>query len=169
MFKWRASVPSRAQSQAAVFRYDVPELSTQNRHNKPWESEKIFSFPTRHLKTLHCHASLLQPGAGYEAHRDRYDVAILLLKGVVETLGRTVEPFSVIYYAAGEMHGLRNVGDAPAYYLVFEFHPGPAGGQWLRHGLQLRRILKGPFKQIPRHLGVFTALRSAAVRRVFGR
>ena len=169
MFKWRASVPSRAQSQAAVFHYDVPALRVENRHAKPWESAKIFSFPTRHLKTLHCHASLLQPGAGYDAHRDRYDVAILLLKGTVETLGRPVEPFSVIYYAAGELHGLRNIGDTPAYYLVFEFHPGPAGGRWLRSGMQLRRILRAPLKQIPRNLGVFTALRSGAVRKVFRR
>ena len=167
MFKWRAGMPSRAQSQAGVFRYDVPALSEDNRHTKPWESAKIFTFPTRHLKTLHCHASLLQPGAGYEPHRDRYDVAIVLLKGTVETLGRTVQPFSVIYYAAGELHGMRNVGDTPAYYLVFEFHPGPAGGRWLRNGLQVRRILRGPLREIPRNLGVFAALRSGAVQRLF--
>lgn len=29
---------------------------------------------------------------------------------------------SVIYYQAGEPHGMRNVGRQPARYLVFEFH-----------------------------------------------
>lgn len=29
---------------------------------------------------------------------------------------------SVIYYPAGEKHGIKNVGDTPARYLVFEFH-----------------------------------------------
>jgi hypothetical protein len=29
----------------------------------------------------------------------------------------------VIYFAAGEKHGMRNVGSEPARYLVFEFHP----------------------------------------------
>ena len=30
-------------------------------------------------------------------------------------------PNGVIFYAAGEMHGMRNVGEAQARYLVFEF------------------------------------------------
>ena len=169
MFKWRASVPSRADSQACVYQYAFPELSVENRHDRPWESREVLNISTRHLKRLHCHASLLQPGAGYAAHRDRYDVAILLLQGTVETLGRKLQPFSLIYYAAGEMHGMRNVGDTPAYYLVFEFHPGPSGNRWLRNGMQLRRILRSPLKQIPRTLAVFAALRSDALRKRLGR
>jgi hypothetical protein len=50
-------------------------------------------------------------------------VAILVLGGKVETLDRVVEPLGVVFYAAGEMHGMKNVGDVPARYLVFEFHP----------------------------------------------
>ena len=67
--------------------------------------------------------SNLQPGAGYPPHADDYDVAILVLGGKVETLDRVVEPLGVVFYAAGEMHGMKNVGDVPARYLVFEFHP----------------------------------------------
>jgi hypothetical protein len=111
----------------------------------------------------------MQPGAGYDAHRDRYDVAILLLKGEVETLGKKLDPFSAVYYSAGEIHGLKNTGDTPAYYLVFEFHPGPARNRWLRTGLQLRRILRSPMKKIPRNLGVFAALRSNAASRMWKR
>ncbi len=40
----------------------------------------------------------------------------------METLGEQVGPNGVIFYAAGEPHGMKNVGDGPAVYLVFEFH-----------------------------------------------
>jgi uncharacterized RmlC-like cupin family protein len=169
MFKWRASMPSRQESTASVYQFDLPDLSVENRHSKPWDGRSIFSFPTRHLKKLHCHVSLLQPDAGYKAHRDSYDVAILLLKGEIETIGKKLEPFAAVYYSAGEMHGLKNTGDTPAYYIVFEFHPGPARNRWLRNVLQVRRILKSPMKQILRNLGVFTVLRFDAARRLWKR
>ena len=38
-------------------------------------------------------------------HTDPYDVAIVLLSGTVETMGRTVEGNGVIYYSAAEPHG----------------------------------------------------------------
>jgi uncharacterized cupin superfamily protein len=169
MFKWRASVPSRMQSQASVYQFDHPDLSVDNRHNKAWESREVLTFPTRHLKKLHSHVSLLQPGAGYKPHRDRYDVAILLLNGEVETLGKKLEPFAAVYYSAGELHGMKNTGNTHAYYLVFEFHPGPAWNRWLSNGLQVRRILRSPVKQIPRNLGIFTALKANSVRKIWER
>jgi hypothetical protein len=67
----------------------------------------------------------MQPGGGYAPHVDAYDVAILVLEGTVETLGQTCGPNTVIFYAAGESHGMRNVGPIPARYIVWEFHaPG---------------------------------------------
>jgi quercetin dioxygenase-like cupin family protein len=74
------------------------------------------------LRRLHSHLTTLQPGAGYDPHVDAHDVAIVVLEGTLETLGERVGPNSVVFYAAGEPHGMRNVGDAPAVYLVFEFH-----------------------------------------------
>jgi redox-sensitive bicupin YhaK (pirin superfamily) len=53
---------------------------------------------------------------------DAYDVAIIVLEGEVETLGQRVAPHGVIFYAAGEAHGLSNPGTTTARYLVFEFH-----------------------------------------------
>ena len=82
----------------------------------------IFEGPTGYLRKLHCHTSELVPGAGYDAHRDDYDVAIIMLEGEVETLGESVGPNSVIYYRAGEPHGMINSGDNIARYIVFEFH-----------------------------------------------
>ncbi|HLC09055.1 MAG TPA: cupin domain-containing protein, partial [Methyloceanibacter sp.] len=66
----------------------------------------------------------MQPGAGYPSHTDEHEVAIVVFSGTVETLGKTVGPGGSIYYAAGQPHGMRNIGNEPARYLVFEFH-GP--------------------------------------------
>ncbi len=81
----------------------------------------VFEGPTLYLRKLHCHTSILAPGAGYDPHTDDYDVAIVLLEGEVETLGKHVEPHSVIFYRAGEPHGMRNPGESIAKYVVFEF------------------------------------------------
>ena len=68
----------------------------------------------------------MQPGAGYAPHVDCHDVAIVVLSGQIETLGEVVKPHGVIFYAAGQPHGLRNAGEEPAEYLVFEFHAASA-------------------------------------------
>ena len=47
---------------------------------------------------------------------------ICLITGKVETLGKTLEPGGSVFYPAGEPHGMRNVGNERARYLVFEFH-----------------------------------------------
>ena len=93
----------------------------------------LFEGPTEYLRKLHAHVTLLEPGSGYEPHVDAYDVAIVLLDGEVETIGGRVTPHDVVFYRAGEAHGMRCLGDAPARYLVFEFH----GRTWLGTG-QLR-------------------------------
>lgn len=155
MFKWRAPIASGPETRAAVYQFDYKDMSVDNVHEKPFQTRPVFGFPTRHLGRLTAHVTLLQPGAGYAAHRDRYDVAIIVLKGTVETLGEEIRPLGVVYYSAGELHDMRNPGDEPAYYLVFEFHPGPLQRRWLRVGLQLRRILSSPLNQLPHNLGVF--------------
>ena len=82
----------------------------------------VFEGATGGLRKLHCHASTLTPGAGYDAHIDAHDVAIIVLKGEVEILGQCLGPHALIFYTAGEPHDLRNVGSAVAEYVVFEFH-----------------------------------------------
>jgi quercetin dioxygenase-like cupin family protein len=77
---------------------------------------------TENLRKLHCHVSALAPGAGYEPHVDAYDVAIIVLEGEVQTLEQRVKPHGVIFYPAGERHGMRNPGPDAARYVVFEFH-----------------------------------------------
>lgn len=145
MLKWhvRAAKPGANPLRAAVFDYEKARAGDSG----GWITQAIMEGPTGWLGQLHCHVSWLEPAAGYAPHADAYDVAVLTLSGRVETLGREVPPQSVVYYAAGEKHGMRNVGDEPAHYLVFEFHPstidlgrrlhrrfGPVAKQALKRG-----------------------------------
>ncbi len=126
MFKWRAPLThAPAPLGTGVHRFGDAAAPADA---PPFWLHRVFEGPTGCLGKLHAHLTALAPGAGYEPHRDAYDVAIVTLEGTVETLGQRVERMSVIYYGAGELHGMRNVGAGPARYLVFEFHaPGAAG------------------------------------------
>jgi len=96
----------------------------------------LFEQPTGILDALHCHVSILEPGAGYAPHADEYEVVLVLLEGEIETLGRRVTPVGVVHYAAGEEHGIHNPGTTPARYLVFELHGSPgARGRLRREGV----------------------------------
>ena len=105
--------------QAQLFHYELTPKTV-----KPRWSDSLFKLATPSLSRFASHVTVLQPGAGYEPHADPYDVAILLLEGEVETLDRRVGAPTFIYYGAGELHGLRNVGTSPARYLVFELQAG---------------------------------------------
>ncbi|HJS46786.1 MAG TPA: cupin domain-containing protein [Gemmatimonadales bacterium] len=125
MFKWRAPLTGAA-APLGVELTRFGDATPPEGASAFW-TRKLFEGPTGCLGKVHSHLTVLAPGAGYAAHRDAYDVAIVTLEGTVETLGRRVDPMSVIYYGAGELHGMRNPGDTPARYLVFEFHaPGTA-------------------------------------------
>lgn len=80
----------------------------------------IWQLRTRWLRRLNAHVSLLAPGEGYAPHADHYDVAIVLVAGSVETLGRQVSAPALFYHPAKAEHGIRATGTEPARYLVFE-------------------------------------------------
>lgn len=126
MFKW---IDRNAEDQCSPtlsfgrFSYrENAEVETVETGLKGFSYDKHFEGPTLFLQKLHCHFSTLLPGGGYQPHVDPYDVALVILEGQVETLGKTYLPHSVIFYAAGEPHGIRNSGNVEAKYLVFEFH-----------------------------------------------
>jgi mannose-6-phosphate isomerase-like protein (cupin superfamily) len=121
--------------QTAIF---LPELDLKKGPHE-FETKMIFESPTEFLSKLHCHMSLLQPGAGYAPHRDAHDVVIVLLGGTVETLGKRVGTKGIIFYRAGEPHGMKNVGDAEARYIVFEFH---RQGRVFKTFWRLKRLVK---------------------------
>jgi uncharacterized cupin superfamily protein len=120
MFKWSApAAATEVPLATGIFEYEAEVVPPEP---APKAQRLIFQQATQLLGKLHAHLTTLQPGAGYEPHADPYDVAIVLLSGEVETVGERVRPLGLIYYSAGELHGMRNVGTTPATYLVFEFH-----------------------------------------------
>lgn len=122
MFKWQSQKTSKNNLlKNKIFSYKAPKKNLIESVDEISQTQ-IFENPTHYLDKLHCHITTLQPGAGYPPHDDSYDVAILLLEGIVETLSRQVNSQAVIFYATGEPHGMKNIGDIPASYLVFEFH-----------------------------------------------
>jgi quercetin dioxygenase-like cupin family protein len=120
MFKWVA--PSLGTENPLPWSVHEFARAMQQRSDRPFATTTVFEGATSFLSLLHAHTSVAQPRGGYSAHVDGHDVAIVLHSGRVETLGQVIEGPAVIYYSAGESHGLRNVGSEPARYLVFEFH-----------------------------------------------
>ena len=147
MFNWRSAIAEPGPpDDAEIFHFGqvpAPEYSDG------YATHILFEHPTSHLEKLHAHLTDLQPGAGYPAHSDDYDVAMLLLSGKVQALGRVVEPFGLIYCSAGEPHDMQNVGDKAARYLVFEFHaanPVEAHLPWAKE----RRMLLSKLQKLQR-------------------
>ena len=150
MFKWYGgAVDNDAPLPARIFEYGDTAATPEP---KPMAQKLVFQQGTHSLAKLHCHLTTLQPGTGYAAHADPYDVAIVLLSGEVETVGARVRPLGLMYYSAGQLHGMKNIGNTPASYLVFEFHSAPHNappplktperikrgiGRRLRHALRL--------------------------------
>ncbi len=117
------------------------------------DSRVLFEGPTRYLRKLHSHVTVLGPGEGYEPHADAYDVAIVVLEGELETIGGRASSHDVIFYRAGEPHGMHNVGAGPARYVVFELHgrrtlAGRAPG--IARALVSPRYWKGKLKNLLR-------------------
>ena len=124
MLKWQGG--PGAQQPLPFGRFDTLAAAAPPSPEKGFRTRLLFDGPTASLRKLHSHASTLLPGAGYEPHVDAHDVAIVVIEGEVETLGERVNPFGVIFYPAGESHGMTNPGPVPARYVVFEFHGDPA-------------------------------------------
>ncbi|NNE35054.1 MAG: cupin domain-containing protein [Rhodothermales bacterium] len=126
MFKWRELSRSRGDALGLELHRANGGLGTAMATGlvaaRGFSAQPVLHGPTRYLRALHCHRSILQPGGSYDPHADPYDVAIIVLKGTVETLGERLGPDAVIFYGAGLEHGMQNPGDEPAEYLVFEFH-----------------------------------------------
>jgi quercetin dioxygenase-like cupin family protein len=117
-----------------------------------WVQEPVFEGATAYLAALHCHRSVMAPGAGYQAHVDAYDVAIVTLDGTVETLGERVGPGHLIWCPMGSRHGLRNPGPGDAHYVVFEFHGTNVGSRLNPHRARhvVGRLLRLPRRVIGR-------------------
>lgn len=123
MFKWFAYKKERAGSELPFGKFRVADFFEHENKNA-LNFRILFEGRSQRLSRLQAHASVLPPGAGYPPHADPYDVAIVILEGTVETMGKRYEAHSVIFYPAGKLHGMANPGQLPAKYIVFEFEAG---------------------------------------------
>lgn len=136
MFKWHNGVAA-ATKPLAFDRFDAADTLENSEIPQGFRWHLVFEGPTAWLRKLQCHVSTLTPGAGYESHIDAHDVAIVVLEGEVATLNERARPHSVIFYPAGEPHGMYNSGSSTAKYIVFEFH----GDQLAAEDAFRRRVL----------------------------
>jgi quercetin dioxygenase-like cupin family protein len=120
MFRWRgAPLGLTPHLASGVF---TRERNVSRQTGKHFQTRLTFEGKTHFLNNLHVHRSLLMPGGGYEPHADPYDVMIVLLDGMVQTLGETMTAPAFFYHPAGSLHGIRALGEQPAEYLVVELH-----------------------------------------------
>lgn len=118
MLKWRAAA-KETEKQLGTLVLDAGGVAGDD---GPISMPRLFEGPTGFLTKLHAHLTVMQPGAGYAEHADAHDVAIVVLEGSIETLGRRLGPGGTAFSPAGSPHGLSNPGQTAARYLVFEFH-----------------------------------------------
>ncbi len=124
MFKWLGA-STGTNSLLPFGHFDAFDETPASAFGPGFHTHLVFEGPTEYLEKLHGHSSTLTPGQGYEPHVDAHDVAIITFEGEVESLGERLGPNAVIFYPAGEAHGMRNPGEVTARYLVFEFHGSP--------------------------------------------
>jgi quercetin dioxygenase-like cupin family protein len=150
MLKWTGRAREGAPPLGpGTFRIGDPANRVVGRHRTDRALEVLVEGPTRFFDRLQAHATTLEKGAGYDEHRDDYDVAIVVLEGTIETLDRRLGPRGVAFCAAGRPHGMRNVGDGRARYLVFELDGGTFEPE-LRTRPNRRRGLRRTLRRLAR-------------------
>lgn len=130
MFRWRGAPTAVAQTLNTTV-VDPHGYRTTGRGG--FRTEQLFEGPTHWLGKLHTHYSEVEPGGGYDAHGDPYDLAIVVLSGTLASGDQEIGPGGVLYHSTQELHGLRGVGPNTARYLVFEFHGHSANAHHRPH------------------------------------
>jgi XRE family transcriptional regulator, regulator of sulfur utilization len=92
------------------------------------ERRQVFDSPTATLDRLESHITTLNPGeAPHAAHQHPEEELFILKEGTLEVMqnGRTnrVEAGGMIFCAANEPHGWRNIGTNRAVYYVVKWVP----------------------------------------------
>jgi quercetin dioxygenase-like cupin family protein len=89
---------------------------------------EVFDAATATLKNLECHVTTVNPGeAPHAPHRHPDEELIIIKEGTVEVMingvTRQAGPGAVVFFAANDVHGLRNGGTTPATYYVLRIVP----------------------------------------------
>lgn len=138
MFKWHAHTHENGGG-LEFGCHDMTPARTAPQTTRGFCAHGIVAGSTAYLGRLECHRSTLAPHTGYAPHTDGYDLAVIVLEGEVETLGQRATPCNVVFYAAGDPHGMYNPGETTAQYLVLEFHARQA--PWRRSVASVFRSL----------------------------
>ena len=90
------------------------------------ERREVARNPTPTLGEFECHVTTLNPGlVSHPPHTHPQEELIILRNGTldVQINGATtrVGPGSLFFFASNDLHNVRNVGDQPATYFVFNF------------------------------------------------
>jgi XRE family transcriptional regulator, regulator of sulfur utilization len=125
-----AAVVVLAQSAAKpILHSSVFHWSSLQVETKPTgERRQVFDSPTATLDRLESHITTLNPGeAPHAAHQHPEEELFILKEGTLEVMqnGRTnrVEAGGMIFCAANEPHGWRNIGTNRAVYYVVKWVP----------------------------------------------
>lgn len=111
---------------SAVFDWNQIEVKATRTGSK----REFFKQRTASLDQLEFHATTVNPGeAAHAPHQHPEEELIIVKEGTIEATqngnAKRAGSGSVIFQAANELHGLRNVGAKPAtYYVIKWFSPG---------------------------------------------
>ena len=117
-----ANPAAAAKMGSMVVHWDKIELKSV----KTGARATVFEAPTATLDKFNCHVSTLNPGENTGApHRHPQEELVVVKAGTLEVNidGRieTAETGSMIFYSANELENMRNPGNVPATYYVFQF------------------------------------------------
>jgi quercetin dioxygenase-like cupin family protein len=90
------------------------------------ERREVAKNPTATLKEFECHISTLNPGRmSHPPHTHPQEELIILREGSLDVqvngVHTRVGPGSLFFFASNDPHNVRNVGEQPATYFVFNF------------------------------------------------
>jgi quercetin dioxygenase-like cupin family protein len=97
------------------------------------ERRAVFDSNTATVDRLETHVTTVNPGsASHAAHRHPDEELVYVREGTIEAtingVSQRANAGSVIFFASNDLHGMRNVGEAPASYFVLRWtSPGREG------------------------------------------
>jgi quercetin dioxygenase-like cupin family protein len=90
------------------------------------ERRELFDHPTATFTNFEGHVTTINPGeVAHPPHRHPDEEMVIIKTGTLEVtingVAQRAGAGSVFFYASNDLHGMRNVGPAPATYFVFRF------------------------------------------------
>lgn len=103
--------------------YDFTSLPVKTNPKNHNQSRQVFRGETYQNVPIDLHITTLMPGEmPHPPHRHTHEELMLIQKGTLEFTisgqSSRVGPGSVVFIHSQDLHGLKNVGDAPAQYFV---------------------------------------------------